>query len=114
MAKNLEQLIAERVEEGHDGGGCASAHAADQIRKLFKWIRENLILVSGTEGAQLTIDESPDFLARAIKYEKMMKDVSDATLVLQTRKLTLLDSRLVLESLLESVAENRDKPGSTL
>ena len=70
--------------------------------------------MSETEDVILPLDKSILFRNKALKFEKMLQDINDATMELQVRLITLADCRLVLESLLESVEANHNVPGSTM
>ena len=83
------------------------------LRRLNQ-VREKLIQVSKKEGAHSSIDEPLEFWNRALKYEKMLNNITKADLELQIWKQVLSDCRLLMESLRESVQEKRDIPGSSL
>lgn len=56
-------------------------------------------LSSEIEKTHLYIQESVEFRNRTLRYEKILKDIDEEILEFQTRKLTLSDCRIGLESL---------------
>lgn len=74
-----------------------------RMLKQFNRMRDQLITASRMEGSTLTLNESTQFRNLALKYERMMAELNDVTLMLQKDKATLSDCRLIVDELMGMV-----------
>ena len=77
-------------------------------------MRDDLIDASEHEDAHIPINSSPEFCSKTERYERAMNIINQATVALQERFLTLSNGRDVLDTLIESVHEERSNPSSDL
>eukprot|EP00171_Calliarthron_tuberculosum_P002370 IDg2370t1 len=82
--------------------------------KRFNLIRDDLITVSNEEDSNLDLDKRAVFKTKAEKYSKQLGEINYITLELQTRGITLADSRLLLDELINAVRSERSVPESSL
>lgn len=76
--------------------------------RRFNRIRNQLLKLVDTEGAELTINRTNTFKIRATKSEVMLAPINTGTLLLQEKGKSLADCRDVVDALSDSVASGRD------
>ena len=70
---------------------------------MFNRIRNEVAAVANEQYSHVAIDVRPVFVKRCEHYEEMLKDIHDATVMLQKEGLSLSDCRFVLSSLTEDI-----------
>ena len=85
-----------------------------EMMKRFNQIRPSLIRVADSEGATVTVNRSLEFQNADITKEKQLNVINQCTLQLQKKGSTLSDCRYVLDTLIESVAQNKYNTDSVL
>ena len=69
----------------------------------FNRIRNEIAAVANEQDSHVAIDVRPVFVKRCEHYEKMLRDIHDATVMLQKEGLNLSDCRFALSSLTEEI-----------
>lgn len=80
----------------------------------FIYLGNDLLEISYTDGVVLNVDRSVQFTNKARKYEKMMREIDQITLILQRRGATHCDFRLMLVILVDSVSNESKQELSSL
>jgi len=78
----------------------------------FTKIRSQLIEASQDDDADIPMPAHLAYGTTVSKYEDMLSEIQVATKLLQKKESTLSESRYILDSLMETVSEDRNKAGT--
>ncbi len=83
-----------------------------EVLRRFELLRNDLVEASQHSDCNLTVNDSPLFANKVGKYSRMLKEVVDVTMSLQTDEHSLADFRDDLDTLIEAVRDEERTPSS--
>ena len=78
----------------------------------FIRIREALLRTAHSEGTDLEVDDSHNFLSCCEKFQGHMEEVDSVTKFLQNRHLSYEESRLAVDTMCQQIMVNKNRVGS--